>query len=136
MRRPYEGLSRFVGARHCLALCRDHARRVLKTRPDVTSPETPYMRVAQSTETANHVSAGKVTALPNTTHALVAQLDRAPDFESGGGGVEAPRAPQKFDCPARTQKRGLGLAKGTPLSVRMTLGNPNCLKTASNTRNA
>jgi hypothetical protein len=30
----------------------------------------------------------------------------------------------------------LGLAKGTPLSVRMTLGNPNCLKTASNTRNA
>src|ERR1700730_18055481 len=92
MRRPYEGLSRSIGGRHCLALCRDHARRVLKTRPDVTSPETPYMRVAQSTETANHVSAGKVTALPNTTHALVAQLDRAPDFESGGRGFESLRA--------------------------------------------
>ena len=62
----------------------------LETRPDVTSLETPYMRVAQSTETANQVSAGNVTALPNTTRALVAQLDRAPDFESGGRGFEIP----------------------------------------------
>jgi hypothetical protein len=53
------------------------------------------MRVAPSTETANQVSAGKVTALPNTTHALVAQLDRAPDFESGGRGFESLRARQK-----------------------------------------
>ena len=53
------------------------------------------MRVAQSTEPANQVSVGKVTALPNTTHALVAQLDRAPDFESGGRGFESLRARHK-----------------------------------------
>ena len=54
------------------------------------------MRVAQSTETANQVSAGNVTALPNNTHALVAQLDRAPDFESGGRGFESLRARQQI----------------------------------------
>jgi hypothetical protein len=69
----------------------------LKTRRDVTSPAAPYMRVAQSTETANQVSAGNVTALPNNTHALVAQLDRAPDFESGGRGFESLRARQLSD---------------------------------------
>ena len=67
----------------------------LENPPGVTSPATPYMRVAQSTETANQVSAGKVAALPNTTHALVAQLDRAPDFESGGRGFESLRARQQ-----------------------------------------
>ena len=73
----------------------------MKTRPDVTSPAAPYMRVAQSTETANQVSAGKVIALPNTTRALVAQLDRAPDFESGGRGFESPPSTplQKFVQP-------------------------------------
>jgi hypothetical protein len=69
----------------------------LENPPGVTSPATPYMRVAQSTETANQVSAGKVAALPNTTHALVAQLDRAPDFESGGRGFESLRA-RHFKC--------------------------------------
>ena len=33
-------------------------------------------------------------------------------------------------------KREFGLAKGTPLSVRMALGSPNFLKTASNTGKA
>jgi len=37
-----------------------------------------------------------------------------------------------FDSP----KRALGLAKGTPLSVRMASGKPNSLKTLSNTLNA
>src|SRR3984893_7213176 len=33
-------------------------------------------------------------------------------------------------------KREFGLAKGTPLSVRMAFSMPNCLKTASNTAKA
>ena len=116
MRRPEASTRLPKVARQCLApriLCAGRARRVCNS-PGVTSPAAPYMRVAQSTETANQVSAGKVIALPNTTRALVAQLDRAPDFEFGGRGFEFPPSAPLQKGPFRTHRCLLSRKAGIP----------------------
>jgi hypothetical protein len=93
MRRPYEG---HLSLRRGGALPRPLPRRAggFKTRPGVTRRETPYMRVAQPAEIAEIAFRLIQVTLHISTHALVAQLDRAPDFESGGRGFESLRARQ------------------------------------------
>src|SRR4029079_17593100 len=114
-----------------IAVCRTlHVQSLMRTLIIVAVDEVVELGLL-----LQEVFAGRLGGLPlqRQMHAVMsAVLCGWPGFRRS---ISMPSLSHHTDSLDRL-KRELGLANGTPLSVRMALGKPNCLKTASNTGNA